>query len=260
MPLAVGVVVVGQVIEGGSIGSLIQATEALIVGGGTLGAVLISHSPSQVVRAARAAVDTFFTDDHDAGALAATLVALAIRGHRQGLASLESELGGIDDAFMTTGLALAIDGASPESITQVLTVEKLAREADEDAPARVWEAAAGYAPTLGILGAVLGLIQAMNHIGTPRALGSGLAVAFVATLYGVGAANLILLPIAGRLRERATAAARRRDLICEGLLAISQRANPRLVVQRLRPLASTTPRVEEVMARLNALVPVRLSA
>src|SRR5205823_6484697 len=103
----------------------------------------------------------------------------------------------------------------------------------------------------------LGLIQVMNHLGTPSALGSGIAVAFVATVYGVGSANLLFLPLAGRLRERTIAAAKRRHLIAEGLHAISTRTNPRLVAQRLRPLAPKAPRVEDIAARVNASMALR---
>lgn len=260
VPLGVAVILLGQLIEGGALQSLLQGAAALIVFGGTIAAVLVSFSPAQVWRAVLAARRAFFADPQQIDALAAKLVALAIRGHRYGVTSLENELPALDDVFLKNGLMLAIDGAPPETIQQILAVEKTAWEADEDAPARVFEAAAGYAPTLGILGAVLGLIQVMNHLGTPGALGSGIAVAFVATVYGVGSANLIFLPIAGRLRERTAAAARRRHLITEGLHAISTRTNPRLVAQRLRPLAPRAPRVEDIAARVNAAMALRRSA
>jgi chemotaxis protein MotA len=123
---------------------------------------------------------------------------------------------------------------------------------------RIFEAAAGYASTMGILGAVLGLMRVMEHISAPGMLGSGIALAFVATVYGVGAANLVLLPIAGRLRERALARARRRELIIAGLRALQQRMNPRLVAQKLRAFSSRMPRIDELNAH-TALRPARTS-
>jgi chemotaxis protein MotA len=123
-------------------------------------------------------------------------------------------------------------------LRDVVATERRARDADDEAPARVFEAAAGYAPTLGILGAVLGLIQVMQHLSEPGALGAGIATAFVATIYGVGSANLLFLPIAGRMRERAETASRRRDLIAEALFSIHARMNPRMVAQKLKALTA----------------------
>lgn len=152
--------------------------------------------------------------------------------------SLEAEIDEIDHPLLRDGLALIVDGTSIEILRDMVATERRARDADEELPARVFEAAAGYAPTLGILGAVLGLIEVMHHLSEPAALGSGIAVAFVATVYGVGGANLLFLPLAGRLRERAAAASRRRDLVAEALFAIHARTNPRLVAHKLRVLSA----------------------
>jgi chemotaxis protein MotA len=166
------------------------------------------------------------------------LVAIAGRAHRKGLMSLEAELGDLDNRFLSDGLTLIVDGVAVETLRDMVAAERRARDADEELPARVLEAAAGYSPTLGILGAVLGLIEVMQHLSEPAALGSGIAVAFVATVYGVGAANLIFLPLAGRLRERAALASRRRDLVAEALFAIHARTNPRLVAHKLKVLSA----------------------
>src|SRR5678816_4711123 len=131
------------------------------------------------------------------------LIAIASRAHRKGLMSLEAELNDVDHRLLRDGLMLIVDGTSIEVLRDMVVADRRARDADEEAPARVFEAAAGYAPTLGILGAVLGLVQVMQRLGAPGSLGSGIAVAFVATVYGVASANMLLLPVAGRLRERA---------------------------------------------------------
>jgi chemotaxis protein MotA len=206
--------------------------------GGTMAAVLVSYSPQEVLDSIRKVAETFRVADTTTDKLAQRLVAIAGQAHRKGVMTLENELTVIDDPFLANGLALVIDGVAIEALRDITATERRARDADEEAPARVFEAAAGYAPTLGILGAVIGLIQVMQHLTDPGALGSGIAVAFVATVYGVGSANLIFLPLAGRLRERAHAASRRRDLIAEALFAIHARMNPRLVAQKLKALSA----------------------
>ena len=247
-PLGIGVVAAAQWLDGSQISALIQGPSALIVFGGTLGAMLITHTPMEVFRAIRAAVDAFRAPDDDIDTLAATIVTLSIRAHRRGAAALEPDLDQVTDPLLQSGLSLVVDGTTPELLKQVLTLESQAQEAAEDAPARIFEAAAGYAPTMGILGAVLGLMRVMEHLGSPGMLGSGIALAFVATVYGVGLANLVLLPIAGRLRERSLVRARRRELIVEGLEALQQRINPRLVAQKVRAFSSRMPRIDELAA------------
>ena len=247
-PLGIGVVAAAQLLDGSRLSSLIQGPSALVVFGGTLGAILITHTPLEVLRAVRAAVAAFRAPDDDIDTLAATIVTLSIRAHRRGAAALEPDLDHVTDPLLQSGLSLVVDGTSPELLKQVLTLESRAQEAEEDAPARIFEAAAGYAPTLGILGAVLGLMRVMEHLGSPGMLGSGIALAFVATVYGVGLANLVLLPIAGRLRERALMRSRRRELIVEGLEALQQRINPRLVAQKVRAFSSSMPRIDELAA------------
>jgi len=248
--IGVAIVVVAQALDGGAFGALLQGPAALIVFGGTCAATLVSYSAATVADALRAAAATFRGSDDDLDALSAQLVALSIRAHRRGLLALESEVDGVNDSFLRNGLALAIDGASSETLRDALNVERLAQEGREDIPARVFEAAAGYAPTLGILGAVLGLIRVMEHLASPAALGNGIAIAFVATVYGVGSANLVLLPIAARLRERAATASRRRDLITETLIDVQQRMNPRLVAQKARMFSNGLPRLDEIARKM----------
>jgi chemotaxis protein MotA len=245
------VIVIGaQALDGGAIRSLFQVRAALIVFGGTLAATLISYSPRAILDAVRAAARTFAREDDSLDSLSAQLVSWSIRAHRRGLLALEAELETVRDPFLRNGLMLAIDGASSEMLRDVLSVERLAQEGRDEVPVRIFEAAAGYAPTLGILGAVLGLIRVMENLTAPTALGSGIAMAFVATVYGVGFANLVLLPIAGRLRERSAWMSRRSDLVIEALVDVQRCSNPRLVVQKTRGFATSVPRVEEIARRL----------
>jgi chemotaxis protein MotA len=238
LPLGIVIVLAAQWLEGGAARALIQGPAALIVFGGTLAAVLVSYTPREVERAVRAVARTFDRGTDDTDALISRLVAIAVRAHRKGLMSLEADLGDIEQPLLRDGLSLIVDGTSIEVLRDMVAAERRARDADEELPARVFEAAAGYAPTLGILGAVLGLIEVMHHLSEPAALGSGIAVAFVATVYGVGGANLLFLPLAGRLRERAASASRHRDLVSEALFAIHARTNPRLVERKLKVLSA----------------------
>lgn len=246
-PLGIVVVVVAQRVSGLNVDALVHVPAALVVFGGTLGAVLISYSPRDLWAATVAAWRAFRVKDDDIESLAATLVGMSVRAHRHGLMSIESDVEHLGDSFLRHGLTLAVDHTETSVVEEFLVAERSAREADDEAPARVFEAAAGYAPTLGILGAVLGLIRVMQDLGTPAALGTGIAAAFAATAYGVGIANLVLLPIAGRLREQAAHASRRRDLIAQGVCAIHKRTNPRLVAQGLGIPSVAVPRIEDVV-------------
>jgi chemotaxis protein MotA len=251
-PLGIGVVLLAQWLDGSALSALVQGSSALVVGGGTFAAILVSYSPAEIASALRAARHAFDAVEDDTDVLAATMVALAMRAHRRGLTALEPEIDDQADPFLRDGLALVVDGTEPQTFNEVLALEKTTREAEDEAPARIFEAAAGYAPTMGILGAVLGLMRVMEHLGSPGSLGGGIALAFVATVYGVGAANLVLLPIAARLRERAAVRARRRELIMHGLQGMQQRMNPRLLAHKLRAYSSRVPRIDELGAHLPA--------
>jgi chemotaxis protein MotA len=234
--LSMTLVVGGHVLEGGRVNSLWQAAAALIVFGGTLGAVLISFSFSEVRQAFAALRFVFVDDARSNDDVVATIGRLAVKARKEGIMKLEDDAERVDDPFLRRGLALAVDGSTPATIRTMLEGENLSRFDAEEAPARVFESAGGYAPTLGILGAVMGLIHVMENLSDPSKLGSGIAVAFVATVYGVGSANLILLPIGTKLRARAARNARRREVVLEGILAIQEGLNPRLIEQKLRGL------------------------
>jgi chemotaxis protein MotA len=163
----------------------------------------------------------------------ARVLAYSTRARRTGVLSLEGDLDSEPDPFLRRALSMAVDGATQAEIRHTLEIEMDARAEEDEIPSRVFEAAGGYAPTIGILGAVIGLIHVMENLADPSKLGSGIAIAFVATIYGVGSANLLFLPIASRLRQRAEAAARRRELLIDAALAIQEGVNPRLIEQRL---------------------------
>jgi chemotaxis protein MotA len=153
---------------------------------------------------------------------------------KEGLLALEAQVSGIADPFARKGLQLLIDGAEPERLREVMEVEIGAYEEQLKLSARVWEAAGGYAPTIGILGAVMGLIHVMENLADPSKLGGGIAVAFVATVYGVGSANLVFLPISKKLLANVARMVTLREMVVDGLVGIASGDNPRIIESRLQ--------------------------
>jgi chemotaxis protein MotA len=234
--IGAGFVLGGHGLEGGTVQSLLQGAAAVIVFGGTLGAVVVSF-PMRDLRTAVGHLRHLVVDDAPPPEATVALIGrFAARARKEGLLALEDDADRVADPFLKRALALAIDGMPAATLRAMLDDEIGAREEAEEVPARVFEAAGGYAPTIGILGAVLGLIHVMENLSEPGNLGSGIAVAFVATVYGVGSANLIFLPIASRFKARAQRNARRREAILEGVLAIQEGLNPRVIDQKLRGL------------------------
>ena len=233
VPLAVAVVLAAHVLEGGSARSLWQPAAALVVIGGTIAAVLVSY-PFSTVR--RAAVAVWYVCTHDTtppAGIVGRILDYAHRARRKGVLSLEEGLDEVGDRFLRSALTLIVDGARADTARQVLTIDRRAQHETLEAAAEVLETAAGYTPTLGILGAVLGLIHVMESLSEPAKLGPGIAVAFVATVYGVAAANLLLLPLATKMRGFARSEDLCRDIIIEGIVAIQEGLNPRLLEQKL---------------------------
>ena len=227
--LIAAIVLLSQWAEGGRIRALLQPTAALVVFGGTAAALLLSFPLPQLRRTAAALRDVFRVTHEPERALVERFERYASRVVRRGPVALETDLPGAGDAFLARALGMVVDGISVDEMRQALTTFNHARgDADEES-VLVLETAAGYAPTLGILGAVLGLIRVMENLATPAGVGAGIAVAFVATVYGVGAANLVLLPLASRLRARNQMAAVRRELIIEGAVLLRRASHPRLV-------------------------------
>jgi chemotaxis protein MotA len=234
--IGIGLVLGGHGLEGGRLQSLLQGAAAVIVFGGTLGAVMISF-PVRDLRVALKSLRYLVVDDAPPpDGVVAMIGRFAIRARKEGLLSLEDDADRTSDPFMRRALALAIDGTNSTTLRAMLEDEIATREEADEVPARVFEAAGGYAPTVGILGAVLGLIHVMENLADPANLGSGIAVAFVATVYGVGSANLIFLPIGSRFRARAQRNARAREATLEGVMAIQEGLNPRLIDLKLRGL------------------------
>jgi len=234
LALALGAIIGGQYVEGGGIGSLMQGAAFVIVLVGTLGAVMLQSPLSVFVRGLKLGRWVFSPPRIDNQSAIRQLTEWAAAARREGMLALENRLPDCKDPFTRNGLQMLVDGFEPEKIRQAMDVEIGVYDDREWAAAKIWEAAGGYAPTIGILGAVMGLIHVMEHLTDPAKLGSGIAVAFVATIYGVGSANLIFLPIAGKLKSLIAAQVAHRELVLDGLVGIANGENPRFIEARLR--------------------------
>lgn len=232
--VGLGAIIAAQAVDGASMGSLVQPAALLIVLGGTLGAVLLQNPGAVFLRGVRMARWAWRPPVLEYKPLIDQIVGWSHLARREGLLALEKSAGVQKDPFVRKGLMLLVDGAEPDRLREILEVEINVREQSLRQAARVWESAGGYAPTIGILGAVLGLIHVMENLTDPSRLGAGIATAFVATIYGVGLANLIFLPLANKLKVHIAREVTYREIVVDGLLCIANGDNPRLVDSRLR--------------------------
>ncbi|HRC60741.1 MAG: flagellar motor protein [Propionivibrio sp.] len=224
----------GQLLEGGHIASLSQPTALLIVLGGTMGAVMLQSPYATFMRGMRMVRWVWYPPVVDHQQLIKQISNWSQVSRREGLLALEGVINQLKDDFSRKGLQLLVDGAEPERLREVLEVDISTFEVEMKLSARIWEAAGGYSPTIGILGAVLGLIHVMENLSDPSKLGAGIAVAFVATIYGVGLANLVFLPIANKLKAHIGRLIVQREMIVDGLVGIANGDNPRIIESRLK--------------------------
>lgn len=250
----------GQVLEGGNAGSLVQGAAALIVVGGTLGSVVTQFPGAELKNALKQARFIIVNHSFNLDTIAKKLVDLARKSRREGLLVLENEASRSSDAFLKQSLSALVDGNDVAQLRALLdTMLDQDHQVQEPGP-RLFEAAGGYAPTIGILGAVLGLIHVMENLSDPSKLGAGIAVAFVATVYGVGSANLVFLPLAQKLRTKMANDVRRKEMIMEAVCSIQEGINPQMLEKRLQTyvLAGSPPRrAKPVKAKGGKKTPVR---
>ncbi len=234
--LAIGLIAIigGQLLEGGSVGSLVQPTALLIVCGGTLGAVLLQSPLHVFKRGIQMAKWVWLPPAIEQKRLLDQIMNWSQLSRREGLLALENQMGRVQDPFVKKGLQLLVDGAAPERIRELLEVDINTFEDEWRQSAKIWDSAGGYSPTIGILGAVMGLIHVMENLSDPTKLGSGIAVAFVATIYGVGLANLVYLPIAGKLKYYIARMVASKEMLVDGLVGIAVGDNPRIIEGRLK--------------------------
>ncbi|MGB7549743.1 MAG: flagellar motor protein [Terracidiphilus sp.] len=231
--LAVIGIVAGLLIEGGNLGQILQPTAALIVFGGTMGAVLLQFPLPTVVAAFRRLAHVFAAPRKYNDELIKMLIGFANKARRNGVVSLDADLKTIQDPFLKRSLMLAVDGTEPNDLRKIMRVSLDSSIESEEQLPMVFESAGGFSPTIGILGAVLGLIQVMKNLDNIQEVGKGIAVAFVATIYGVGIANLFFLPFAGKMRLRMREEHQRREMMLEGVISILEGMNPRMLEVKL---------------------------
>ena len=230
----IAAIVGGNLFEGGRLDSIMQLTAAVIVFGGTFGAVLLSFPLWDILKAISSLRDIFMDGKTDPETSINSIIRYSNIVRRKGLIALEPEISKIKDYFLRKALKLAVDGMGPKILKEAMEQENLTYEEERRRIARVFETAGGFAPTIGIIGAVLGLIQVMENLSDPSRLGSGIAVAFVATIYGVGSANLILLPISKKLLNKLNHELSVREIVLEGVVGIQSGINPYYLEERLR--------------------------
>lgn len=231
--LALAGIIAGLLIEGGNLGQVLQPTAALIVFGGTLGAVMLQFPLTTVIAAFRGLGHLFAEPRRYDDQQVQQLVAFANKARRDGVVSLDADLPAVHDPFLRQTLMLAVDGTEPGDLRKIMHVNLESMTEEEERLPEVFESAGGFSPTVGILGAILGLIQVMQHLDNLQEVGRGIAVAFVATIYGVGIANLFFLPFAGKMRLRIRATERRREMMLEGVISILEGINPRMLEIKL---------------------------
>ncbi len=246
--LALAGILGGLILEKGSIQDIAQGTAALIVLGGTLGAVMVTTPLAVVLRAFRGLGGVFFEKVHSTSGTIDSLIQYATKARKNGIVSLESEAASIPDPFLRKALNLAVDGTDLQELRKMMETDIGLSEQAAEAEAKVWEAAGGYAPTIGIIGAVMGLIQVMKHLEDIKEVGHGIAVAFVATVYGVGSANIFFLPAASKLKSRLREASLMKEMTLEGIIGIVEGLNPTLIRMKLDSYSQTEAKAKKAKA------------
>jgi chemotaxis protein MotA len=232
--LALGAVMISMVMEGGNPASILLPPAMLLVFVGTFGVALASGLMKDATGALGALKGAILSKKHEADATVATLVGFAERARREGLLSLEEMSKSIEDPFLKKGIELAVDGTDPDELREILEAEIASKRVHDKVKAKFFMDMGGFAPTLGIIGTVLGLVHVLENLSEPEKLGHLIAGAFVATLWGVLSANALWLPIGNKLKRVAEIEIRHMELVLEGVLSVQAGANPRVIEEKLR--------------------------
>jgi chemotaxis protein MotA len=226
--LAAGGILGGLLIEGGKLTDITQVTALMIVLGGTIGAVMVTTPLKTLIRAAKYLGTVFFERE---------IIGYATKARKNSIISLENDLEGIADPFLRKAISLSVDGTDLQELRKMMELDLDLQQRNGESVAKVYESAGGYAPTIGIIGAVLGLIQVMKHLENIEEVGRGIAVAFVATVYGVASANLFFLPVANKIKARLHETLHIKELMLEGVCSIVEGMNPKLIRVKLSAFA-----------------------
>jgi chemotaxis protein MotA len=236
--LALTAMIIGILEEGGQLGSYVGMSAAVIIFGGTIGATVASFPLSVVKNVPRLVIIAFTNQTYEIPMVIKQLVQFSERARREGILCLESELVNVKDEFLRYGLQLVIDGTDPELVRDTLQTKIAFTAERHHQGAAIFEAAGGYAPTIGIIGTILGLINVLSNLSDPSGLGESIALAFIATLYGVGSANIVWLPIGVKLKQKHKSEQIIKEIMLEGVLCLQSGDNPRIVEQKLKAFLS----------------------
>jgi len=221
-------------LEGGDIKAFANPSAIILVFGGTIGATTMSFSLAQMLKLPQITKNAFMGTTADLGKTISILVMFAERARREGLLALEDEARKIDDTFLQKGVQLAVDGTDPELVRAILQTEIAYVQERHASGANIYATMGGFAPTLGVIGTVAGLVHMLANLSDPGSMGPSIASAFIATLYGVSSANLLFIPLANKLKSRSASEILMRDIMLEGILSIQAGDNPRVVEEKLK--------------------------
>jgi chemotaxis protein MotA len=250
--LAGGCILGGLVIEGGKLTDVAQVTALMIVLGGTIGAVMVTTPLKTLIRAAKYLGNVFFEEPEDPQEVIEEIIGYATKARKNSIMSLENDLPNIADPFLRKALSLSVDGTDLQELRVMMELDLAMRQRSGEAIAKVYESAGGYAPTIGIIGAVLGLIQVMKHLENIEEVGRGIAVAFVATVYGVASANLFFLPAGNKIKARLKDSLHIKELMLEGVCSIVEGLNPKMIRVKLEAFTEGETRKSPAAATANA--------
>lgn len=239
--IALGALMGGTLIEGGSPAAYANPSALLIIFGGTFGATIASFSMAEFKRFPTLFKLAIKTRPSHAAAMRTQLVGFAERARREGLLALESDVDQVDDPFLRKGLQMMIDGMEPETVEEILDIDTEAMQRRHSTGIALFGAMGGYAPTMGVIGTVMGLVNVLGHLDEPSTLGESIAVAFIATLIGVASANVVWLPVSNALKVKSAHEVAERRMAMTGILAIQAGDNPRIVAQKLESFGVAAP-------------------
>ena len=243
--ICLGAMMVADVLDGGSPAAFINPSAILLIFGATFGATIASTSMKQFMTFPKLVGMAMKPRVSDIASVREMLVKFAERARREGLLALESDVEGIQDTFIRHGLQMVIDGLEPDTVEEILEIEIESMQARHHKGVDMFAKMGGYSPTFGVLGTVMGLVSVLSNLADPSGLGESIATAFIATLFGVGAANILWLPISANLKGKDQAEAREKNLALAAILAIQAGDNPRIVAQKLRAHAGPEPEAAE---------------
>ncbi|MBI2711709.1 MAG: flagellar motor protein [Bdellovibrio sp.] len=231
--LGIGGVVGGQILEGGHIGQIMQGTAAIIVFGGTFGAMLLAFPASDVIKAFKMLPSIYQNVDMDVRPTIDEIIRIATIARKEGVLAVEGQRDSIQNPLFKKSIKYVIDGFEPNTVKEIIDTEIYLTFEEEENAGKVFEGAGGFAPTVGIIGAVLGLIHVMSMLNDPSKIGEGIAVAFVATVYGVGAANLYLIPWGTKMKRKASQRMIAKEVVKLGVVGIQEGLNPHFLQEKL---------------------------